>query len=503
MNFILEACSSLPSGEVCTDCAAKDPAVRAAGCGAARVAALCTRNWTQVADSSINTQAVAPGVNLSVGNASGLEQAGGAEMWNRGVYIPGVAGLGPPGMMFVISCEYCREFSWYMLNQATLDRGPSAATCQQDLSKQEDNCWASGSAGEIDFLETAFWDPALYNTSQPDGTPNPNRNNSRLVVTSYNGAGRCFPSFSGVTPHGSLQPPRDSGGMCSNDYFVEDGKAHMYAAVVDRRGATVYRDPDWPGLTKHTASMVLVSGAPHKPDQLRPPCNVGGSCAINTPSCLTLQAHSARPLPKGIPDCLSSVAPPEWNASIAGHCTAETNWWELFDDTGQHVLEHGTCDTTLCPYPVVGPGQVPTQPPPVNPTTFCDPTTSPAERCPGNLPCPHCGSKHCLCPPAPPPPPPGEVGRCMPHPFICCNSGHCENWDGVDAQNCSGGNESLRWSGWDALQKCSAACEHSAKTGEHIRVKSDDSRVPPLHVEMTRSTPARATSTKINSRSFT
>jgi hypothetical protein len=163
--------------------------------------------------------------------------------------------------------------------------------------------------------------------------------------------------------------------MCSNDYFVEDGKAHMYAAVVDRRGATVYRDPDWPGLTKRTASTVLASGAPYKPDQLSPPCNVGGSCAINTPSCLTLPAHSARPLPKGIPDCLSGVAPPEWNTSIAGHCTAE-NWWELFDDTGQHVVERGTCDTTLCPYPVIGPGQVPTPPPPLNPMTFCDPTTS-------------------------------------------------------------------------------------------------------------------------------
>jgi hypothetical protein len=65
-------------------------------------------------------------------------------MWNRGVYKPGVAGLGPAGMMYVISCEYCREFAWYMLNQATLDRGPSAATCKEDLSKQEDNCWASG-----------------------------------------------------------------------------------------------------------------------------------------------------------------------------------------------------------------------------------------------------------------------------------------------------------------------------------------------------------------------
>jgi hypothetical protein len=141
-----EACSSLPSGSTCRSCARNDPAVQAiAGCSnATRVASLCSRNWTQVPDSSLNTAAAQPAINLSVGNASGLEQAGGAEMWNRGVYKPGVAGLGPAGMMYVISCEYCREFAWYMLNQATLDRGPSAATCKEDLSKQEDNCWASG-----------------------------------------------------------------------------------------------------------------------------------------------------------------------------------------------------------------------------------------------------------------------------------------------------------------------------------------------------------------------
>ena len=289
----------------------------------------------------------------------------------------------------------------------------------------------AGSSGEIDFIETAFWDPALYNNSLPDGSPNPNRNNSRFFVTSYNGAGRCFPCFSGVTRNGSLQPPRDSGGMCSNNYFVDDGLPHMYAAVVDRRGATVYRDPVWSGLAAQTAAAVLSASAPERPDRLRPPCNVGGSCAINTPSCLTpLQSGpgGSRPLPKGIPDCLAGIAPPEWNSSIAGHCGAHDNWWELFDDTGQHILEHGKCDSTLCPYPIMGPGPLPPPPPPVGPT-FCDPTTSPAERCPGNLPCPRCGSKHCLCPPAPPPPPPGETGRCMPHPFICCDptSKRCQN----------------------------------------------------------------------------
>jgi hypothetical protein len=36
---------------------------------------------------------------------------------------------------------------------------------------------------------------------------------------------------------------------------------------------------------------------------------------------------------------------------------------------------------------------------------------------------------------------------------------HHHPGDGVNAQNCSGGNQTMRWSGWDALQKCAAVCE--------------------------------------------
>eukprot|EP01050_Picozoa_sp_SAG11_P019119 SAG11_NODE_2998_length_2779_cov_1.738060_1_plen_84_part_00 len=39
-----------------------------------------------------------------------------------------------------------------------------------------------------------------------------------------------------------------------------------------------------------------------------------------------------------------------------------------------------------------------TKPPPIpGPATYCDPTAKPPETCPGNLPCPKCGTKHCKC----------------------------------------------------------------------------------------------------------
>ena len=131
-----------------------------------------------------------------------------------------------------------------------------------------DNCWGSGSAGELDFLETSFWDPALYNVTTPAGRPNPNQNNSRHYVTTYNGAGHCFPVNKGVQVEASLQPPFAAGGMCSNNYFVDDGEPHLWAAVVDRRGVTVYRDPDWPGLTATSPpASKLTDAAPAKPER--------------------------------------------------------------------------------------------------------------------------------------------------------------------------------------------------------------------------------------------
>ena len=115
-----------------------------------------------------------------------------------------------------------------------------------------------------------FWTPTATRPHQPVWTQN--RNNSRFFVTSYNGAGRCFPTYSGSTQPGSLIPPRDSGGMCSNNYFVDDGLPHLYAAVVDRRGATVYRDPSVHARTYHPRlSATLTATCCNLPSAATPP----------------------------------------------------------------------------------------------------------------------------------------------------------------------------------------------------------------------------------------
>ena len=308
-----ERCGTLPKNS-CVKCLGEgnQHSLEAAGCHSDDIPKFCERKWAMVPYSSFNTDASERSVDLVLG---GLEQPGGAALWTRGAYTPGVAGLGPPGMLFVISCQVCSQFAWFMVNQATIDRGPDAGKGQCAMTG--DNCWGTASAGEIDFLETGFWDPNSYNTSFPDGTPNPNLNNSRHYVTGYNGAGRCMPVNKGVKGDrkGIDDPPKDAGGICSTNFFVDDGKPHVYAAVVDRRGATVYRDPDWAGLEPTTAAPVLQVAQPKKPKIITPPCNAGtGSCAINTPACLTdKERHPDMDFPPlGQPDCMKTSVPHEW-----------------------------------------------------------------------------------------------------------------------------------------------------------------------------------------------
>lgn len=132
-------------------------------------------------------------------------QPGGSVFWALGYYPAGVKGVGPPAMMFVMSSEEFWGATWfvslyllygkkgiiksrtccaiavkyldctcapglrmltgrncvpganrYMLNQITLDRGPASAYPRGRSCPVNDNCWASGNSGEMDFLEPAW-----------------------------------------------------------------------------------------------------------------------------------------------------------------------------------------------------------------------------------------------------------------------------------------------------------------------------------------------------------
>ena len=59
-------------------------------------------NWRLRADSSVNTDHGAPLVDMAK-----FRQSGGAQYWDQAFYPAGASGVGPPGMMFVISCKQC------------------------------------------------------------------------------------------------------------------------------------------------------------------------------------------------------------------------------------------------------------------------------------------------------------------------------------------------------------------------------------------------------------
>ena len=91
----------------------------------------------------------------------------------------GTQGLGPGGLMVIVSA---RAFSWsslYVLNQITINRGPGGKI-------MHDNCWTS-SSGEFDAFEPPFW-------GGDDDLPI-----DRLYSTLNADSGRCLPAAPSVT----------------------------------------------------------------------------------------------------------------------------------------------------------------------------------------------------------------------------------------------------------------------------------------------------------------
>ena len=155
-------------------------------------------------ESSFNTNASRPPFNMTapLGGLSEAEawlapQPGGSAFWSAGYYPAGAKGVGGDGgALFVLSTEHFWGGTWYMLNQLTIDRGPASAYPEERCAVTNDNCWASGNAGEMDFLETGWNlrdisdDPAFR----------------RSFSTQFNQIGRCF--------NGGI----NGGGFTSNNY---------------------------------------------------------------------------------------------------------------------------------------------------------------------------------------------------------------------------------------------------------------------------------------------
>ena len=266
-----------------------------------------SKQWIIQEESSFNTDGSKPPCNLTAkycgfddpSDAWLSPQPGGSAFWSLGYYPAGVKGVGSVGngggrdggektaTMFILSTEQFWGGTWYMLNQLTLDRGPASSMPADECSVTNDNCWASGNAGEMDFMETG-WN--LRNISDDP-------HYQRSFSTQFNQIGRCFNG--GVNGGGftspnwlATSPPILKGGLHTATEPI------VYVAVVDKVGNWVYRLPAdqaetiWPGVGRKSAEARIQAAPTTTPTEMNP-CT-GGYCAVFTSNCQATTVAAAR-----------------------------------------------------------------------------------------------------------------------------------------------------------------------------------------------------------------
>lgn len=348
---------------------------------------LATGGW--VLDPASSFTADQPGdlLNFTALNLSLLD-AGDHQDWDM-KFGPTTAqtntnGLGPPGMLFLLSARRLQWITFYALNQIIMNRGPGG-------ERYADNCWSS-SAGEFDFLEAPFWGgislPAdrLYTTiTSGTGRCLPVQKmvsrqfqrecsdgsccqacacplgyvcagNPRLVgfepmscfppnatippdlhVFAVNGDDTACGAYFGAVPGGAQSTSFFSNASYSGGGAAGDSNSEIIiAAVVDGDGVTVMRwhalddsaaSAVWSGVGKYTAADTLPP-TPTISAPVQPPCTDPSSlCALHVPSCTD--------------DCaLLSAGGTFGDAELGGAYAAECardnlNWWNYFVSTQQ------------------------------------------------------------------------------------------------------------------------------------------------------------------------
>ena len=282
-------------------------------------------HWVQQPESSFNADGALPPFDL-MKPYGGLpkEQAwlapqpGGAVYWAVGYYAAGVAGVGAPGAMWVMSTEEWWGGTWYMLNQLELDRGPAVPYAPSDACRPtDDNCWAAGNAGEMDFLEPAW-------QSGKASDPSVSSDYRAAYATQNNQIGRMF--------NGGV----NTGGFASSNYLLTGGKDGgepvVYVAVVDKVGNWVYRIPAdeaaaiWPGIGRKKAAPTVTSAPAKRPTSMNP-CTTD-FCATFTSNCQATNVSAAR----------AQNCPFNGDQGFCG------NWFSPFADTHQPLFPSDDCE---------------------------------------------------------------------------------------------------------------------------------------------------------------
>jgi len=206
---------------------------------------------------------------------------GGAANWGNGYYPAGRGGVGGDGkaFAFILSVEKMFNMTWYILNQATLDRGPSGPLAVQALAEKAQEClgidpakadvasmvkagntWASARSGEWDILESPMFGPFPKGSASKEDV-----DYLRLYSNTSTNEGSVggFMQWS-VGPDG-----KQAGGWFSTKFFTADGPEdvgvpRVFFCIIDRNGTTCFQIPTgdghpayWPGISRTRAAPTL------------------------------------------------------------------------------------------------------------------------------------------------------------------------------------------------------------------------------------------------------
>lgn len=240
--------------------------------------------WVKQPYSSFNTYGKYPAYDLSKSQKNGWmpgPQPGGAVFWKYGWYPGGLSeeqGVSPPAMMFVLSTEECWNMAWFIMNQATLDRGPDkhypSDKCPNGINQ---NTWACANSGEWDLLESS-WSVTGFDE---DGS----YDNLYSTLTNAGNAGRAlWPSY------GTNPKARSPIGNFSSPCYIKgsNNSPQIFVAVIDSIGCYVYYLPVdkandiWPGINRKYISDELPGTPKIKPNSS--PCkDLSKFCCVFSP----------------------------------------------------------------------------------------------------------------------------------------------------------------------------------------------------------------------------
>jgi hypothetical protein len=251
-----------------------------------------TNNWICQQDSSFNMDGKYPAQDIMKNEQNWLPGPlpGGSANWGEGYYPAGRSGVGAPAFAFIISVEKIFNTAWYIINQSTLDRGPSNlmpsdilvnAGLSEDESKNvTNNTWQSARSGEWDLLESTILN---------DENQDKNKNYLKLYSNTSSNVG----SSGFCLQHGKGTDGNQNGGWYSSKFFMSDdynsnkSKPRVFFAIIDLNGTTIFQIPTYEGAPEYWKGIGRKSALMTIPGKFTGDAPITGACDDPTKFCAT------------------------------------------------------------------------------------------------------------------------------------------------------------------------------------------------------------------------